>query len=172
MNKWLYKGKEITDVSQFPDKAVGFVYMITNTTNGRIYIGKKSLQNRLTKKLTKKEISEWEKPGRVPKKKKVVKESNWLEYNGSNVPLLRDIESLGQKHFTKEVLEVCFTKKQLTYYEEYWQFKLEVLHTDAYNDSIAGRFFKRDVKANPELHPSNPEYHNSGSIDTLYGLLK
>jgi len=172
MPNWLYKNTEISELSQFPSAAVGFVYLITNTTNGKVYVGKKILHNRLTKKLTKKEISEWEKPGRVPKKKKIVKESNWLEYNGSNQNLLEDIKNLGINHFTKEILEICYTKKQLTYYEEYWQFKLEVLHTDAYNDSIAGRFFKRDVKKNPELHPSNPEYHNSGSIDSLFASLK
>ena len=35
---WIYKDKEITDL---PDDCVGFVYQITNTTNGRMYIGKK-----------------------------------------------------------------------------------------------------------------------------------
>lgn len=167
MSNWLYKGKEITELSDFPENCVGFVYMITNTTNGKFYIGKKVLHNRLTKQLTKKEIAEWEKPGRVPKKKKVIKESNWLEYNGSNKNLQNDIQAIGLQHFTKEILELCYTKKQLTYYEEWWQFRLEVLHSDTYNDSIAGRYFKKDVKPNPELPPVNPDYHDSGSIDTL-----
>ena len=35
---WTYKGNEITNM---PEDVVGFVYMITNTTNGRMYIGKK-----------------------------------------------------------------------------------------------------------------------------------
>lgn len=167
MSNWVYDKKEIKSLSDFPENAVGFVYMITNTTNGKIYIGKKVLHNKLTKLMTKKEIAEWEKPGRVPKKKKVIKESNWLDYNGSNKNLQSDIESIGHHHFTKEILEICYSKKQLTYYEEYWQFKLEVLHTDSYNDSIAGRYFKKDVKPNPELPQTNSGYHDSGSIDTL-----
>ena len=35
---WLYQGNEITNL---PEDVVGFVYQITNTTNGRMYIGKK-----------------------------------------------------------------------------------------------------------------------------------
>ena len=35
---WTYQGKDITEL---PEDCVGFVYEITNTTNGRKYIGKK-----------------------------------------------------------------------------------------------------------------------------------
>ena len=35
---WTYRGKEITNM---PEDVVGFVYIITNTSNGRMYIGKK-----------------------------------------------------------------------------------------------------------------------------------
>jgi len=35
---WTYQGNQITNI---PEDVVGFVYMITNTTNGRMYIGKK-----------------------------------------------------------------------------------------------------------------------------------
>lgn len=155
MNNWLHEGREVTSVSDFPEGCVGFVYMITNTTNGKIYVGKKTLQNTLTKKLTKKEAENWEKPGRVPKKKKEVKESNWLQYNGSNKNLQEDIKAIGIQHFHREILEFCFTKKQCTYYEEVWQHKLRVLHTDSYNDTIAGRYYRRDVKPDPELHLSS-----------------
>ena len=36
--KWHYQGNEITSL---PEDVVGFVYQITNTVNGRMYIGKK-----------------------------------------------------------------------------------------------------------------------------------
>lgn len=36
--KWMYQGKEI---NQIPDEYEGFVYLITNLTNNRKYIGKK-----------------------------------------------------------------------------------------------------------------------------------
>ena len=32
---WQYQGKDITEL---PDEVVGFVYQITNTTNGRMYL--------------------------------------------------------------------------------------------------------------------------------------
>ena len=35
---WTHKG---TDVLHMPEDVVGFVYLITNLTNGRMYIGKK-----------------------------------------------------------------------------------------------------------------------------------
>ena len=155
MQKWLYEGQEIDSLSQFPEGCVGFVYMITNTTNGKIYVGKKTLFNTLTKKLTKKEASTWDKPGRIPKKKKETKESNWSDYNGSNKNLQEDIKLIGPQHFHREILEFCFNKKQCTYYEEMWQHKLRVLHIDSYNDTIAGRYYRRDVKADPEMPQSS-----------------
>ena len=80
MKKWLHEGQELRTIEDFPEGVVGFVYKVTNVCDGRIYVGKKILHNRLSKILTKKEIAEWEKPGRVPKKRKIVKESNWQEY--------------------------------------------------------------------------------------------
>ena len=35
---WTYQGKTVKDL---PEDCVGFVYLITNITNGRMYIGKK-----------------------------------------------------------------------------------------------------------------------------------
>ena len=35
---WIYNDKKITEL---PEDCVGFVYQITNTINGRMYIGKK-----------------------------------------------------------------------------------------------------------------------------------
>ena len=35
---WTHNGK---DILELPNEVVGFVYQITNTTNGRMYIGKK-----------------------------------------------------------------------------------------------------------------------------------
>ena len=38
MTQWTYQGKPVDEI---PDEYEGFVYLITNTTNGRKYIGKK-----------------------------------------------------------------------------------------------------------------------------------
>jgi hypothetical protein len=141
---WLLQGKEITDVQQFGLGATGFVYKITNKETGKFYIGKKILENKTKKLLTKKEQSEWDKPGRIPKKKLVVKESNWADYYGSSKPLLEDLKS-GKEKFTREILRVCFSKKELSYYEVFYQFEYKVLHVDSYNENVMGKFYRKDT---------------------------
>lgn len=145
MLKWLYEDEEITSIEQFPKNCHGFVYKITNLQNGKIYIGRKILVNTLNKKLTKKELLEQTGPGRKPTKKKVVKESNWLSYWGSNKPLLEDIEELGKEKFKREIIKLTFSKKQLTYYELHYQCIFEVLTRDSYNSNILGKFYPKDL---------------------------
>ena len=145
MLKWLYEDEEITSIEQFPKNCHGFVYKITNLQNGKIYIGRKILINTLNKKLTKKELLEQTGPGRKPTKKKVIKESNWLSYWGSNKPLLEDIQELGKEKFKREIIKLTFSKKQLTYYELHYQCIFEVLTRDSYNSNILGKFYPKDL---------------------------
>ena len=143
---WLFEGKQYKSITDFPLDVVGFVYKITNTCDGRIYIGKKILRNKLSKTLTKKEILAWEKPGRIPKNKKIIKESNWQNYWGSNDEIKSDLETLGESCFIREILQFCKNKKQMSYYEVYWQMKLEVLKIESYNKNISGKWFRKDVE--------------------------
>lgn len=149
---WFRKDKEgnltyYTELSQFPEKIHGFVYIITNKETGKFYIGKKILRNNLSKKLTKKEISEWSKPGRVPKKKKEVKESNWKEYFGSNQEIKDDLKKLGPDTFDRQILQFCYSSKQLTYFEMLHQLNYNILCSEnCYNQNILGKFFRRDVE--------------------------
>ena len=53
---WHYNGKEITELSQFPENTFGFVYKITHTPSGKAYIGKKVLYHNRKVKVTKKEL--------------------------------------------------------------------------------------------------------------------
>ena len=39
---WEFKGKEITSIKQFPEGAVGFIYILT-FSDGKRYIGRKLL---------------------------------------------------------------------------------------------------------------------------------
>ena len=151
MVKWLQKDekgrcKEFSTLADFPEGAFGFVYKVTNVCSGRIYVGKKVLYNNLTKALTKGEIAQWVAPGRVPKKKKVKKESDWETYWGSNKHLKLEMGELGEHCFTREILTICKTKKQLTYFEIYWQMRLDVLTVDSYNDNISGKFYRKDLE--------------------------
>jgi len=143
---WLLENIEIKSVDQFPVGTVGFVYKITNIATGKFYIGKKILENKLKKILTKKEQSEWVKPGRIPKKKVVIKESNWLDYWGSCKPLVEDIKYMGKDNFKREIIKVCFSKKGLSYWETYYQFEYKVLHVDSYCENILGKYFRKDTQ--------------------------
>ena len=151
MNKWLYFDplgvtREFNTIEDFPPEAVGFIYKITNIATSKFYIGRKVLYNNISKTLTKKEIAEWDKPGRVPRKRKIVKESDWLSDHGSNKLLNLERKEFGDDIFTREIIQLCFSKKQLTYYEVYWQMYYKVIHIDSYNDNIQGRFYRKDVQ--------------------------
>ena len=139
---WIYKQKEINSLDQFPVGTIGFIYKITNTLNGKIYIGKKALYH--SRKTT---ISKREKATTGTKKrvKIVTKESNWKVYYGSSQSLLNDIEEIGVKHFVREIIEFCHSKKNMTYMEIKYQFKYNVLEIDSYNENIMSRFFKKDL---------------------------
>lgn len=138
--------KEYDAVDKFPENCIGFVYKITNIKTGKFYIGKKSLFSNTKKKLTKKEIAEHEGPGRKPTSKRVIKESNWLDYWGSNKTMLEEIAKDGNDYFRREILKFCFNKKQLTYWEVHFQCVEGVLTSDkSYNDNVLAKFFRKDL---------------------------
>lgn len=137
---------EYDSVEKFPQGCIGFVYKITNVKTGRFYIGKKSLFSNTKKKLTKKELAEHTGPGKKPTKKLVTKESNWLDYWGSNKTLLEEVQKTKVKDFNREIIKFCFNKKQLTYWEVHFQCINEVLLSEmSYNDNVLAKFFRRDL---------------------------
>ena len=144
---WLYNEQEITDISQFPQNTFGFVYEVI-TPQGKKYIGKKVLFHNQKKKLTKVELAEQTGRGRRKTFKIVQKESDWKKYFGSNTHLKNQI-SKGEvtlEDLRKQIIEVAFTKKHLTYLETKILFQLEVLEKprEYYNDNILGKFFTSD----------------------------
>ena len=147
MPNWFHENKEVTEEYQFDEKAIGFVYLITNIETGKFYIGRKIFTNTLTKKLTKKEISEQSGPGRKPTKKKVSKESNWREYWGSCKPLLAEVKEIGEDKFKREILHYCNAKAVCSYMEAKEQFDRKVLEsTDYYNGIISLKVHKNHIK--------------------------
>jgi hypothetical protein len=151
MINWLYKGNKIENIEDFGEQTpFGFVYLISNTIDGRIYIGKKFLQHKKTKKLGKKVMAEQTGPGRKKTKEITYAESDWKIYWGSCKPLHEDIANIGEDKFYKEILELAWSSKHLSYLEAKYQFTLGVLEKDSYNDNIQGRYFKKDL-ASPSL---------------------
>ena len=139
--KWLYKNKEINEISDLPNNAFGFVYQTTHLPTNKKYIGKKSLMYNLKKKLGKKEKLLWEGKGRPPVYKRVLKESDWKKYYGSH----SFIKEANEEDLKREILEIAYHKKELTYLECKYQFTLGVLESRSYlNDNILGKFFDKD----------------------------
>ena len=130
---WLYNNEEI---SELPDDCVGFVYLITNLTNDRKYVGKKLSKFSKTtyKTVTLKNGT---------KKKKKIKskiDSDWLVYYGSSIELNKDVELLGKENFRREILFFCKSKAECSYIEAREQFTRRVLETtDYYNGQISVR---------------------------------
>ena len=130
---WTYKGKEVVDI---PPEFIGFVYLITNTTNDRKYIGKKLTQFKRSKKPLK---------GRTNKRRYTV-ESDWKDYYGSSDELSADVEQLGKDKFKREILYWCTSKSELSYIEAREQFSHKVLESrDWYNGHIRVRVHQKGI---------------------------
>ena len=137
---WLY---ENTQIEQLPKDCVGFVYLITNNTTGKKYIGKKLAKfSRTTYRTVKL------KNGNKKKKKIRSKvDSDWQTYYGSNTELNKDIERLGAGNFTREILYYCKSKAECSYIEAREQFNHRVLESDDwYNGHIQVRVHGSHIK--------------------------
>jgi len=116
---WTYQGNE---VEELPEDVVGFVYIITNTTNDRQYIGKKLAK-----------FSRSKPPLKGKKNRRRTKvESDWRDYYGSSDELNEDIAQLGKDNFKREILFYCYSKSELSYIEAREQFNYKVLESDKY----------------------------------------
>lgn len=141
---WTLKGREVKHIKDFPEGVEGFIYML-HFSNGKKYIGRKSIYSYTTREFTKKEkalitdkrLKTWE---------TVKKEVKWQSYTGSSGREMKGVMEDGATLVKKEILKVCFTKKQITYYETQCLFAYGVLEgDDFYNDNILGKFYRRDL---------------------------
>lgn len=152
---WTYQGRVITSISDMPINTYGFIYEVLYKPTSTKYIGKKVLYFERNKKLGKKalEILKEERAaqglrGRVPLKQKVITESDWKDYYGSQkeIVALSKLDNAGE-NWQKKILKFASNKKLLTYYETKYLFNSEVLetsHNSYINDNILGKFFTRD----------------------------
>lgn len=139
MRTWIYENKEVQEI---PEGCFGFVYLITNKITGRKYIGKKQFNSYRSKKVKDKK-----------RRKHFVLESDWKEYWGSCEELLEDIKELGEDNFSREILRLCKTKRDLTYSEVELQIKADCLtavdkkgNRLYYNSNIMNRWFAQKIK--------------------------
>ena len=133
-NPWIYKGTPFTsdDIGDY----YGFVYRITNTINGKSYIGRKYFVQK-----------------RKPKggKRKVTSESDWKRYFGSSEELKQDIKRIGRSSFRREILSLHKTLGKVNYEETKQLFLHNVLMEALddgtpkyYNSNILGRYMRKD----------------------------
>lgn len=120
---WTHNGTEILDL---PEGTEAFVYLITNLTNNRKYVGKKLAKFKVSKPPLK---------GRKNRRRSKV-ESDWREYWGSNDHLKADVAQLGEDKFKKEILYFCPSRGVASYLEAREQFERRVLETDEYYNGI------------------------------------
>ena len=133
-NPWIYKGTPFTsdDIGDY----YGFVYRITNTENGKEYIGRKYFVQK-----------------RKPKggKRRVTSESDWKRYFGSSDELKQDIKRIGRSSFRREILSLHTTLGKVNYEETKQLFIHNVLMEALddgtpkyYNSNILGRYMRKD----------------------------
>jgi hypothetical protein len=123
--QWIYKNQP---VEQLPEDCVGFVYIITNTVSGRMYVGKKLARF----KTTRYKMHTQKNGKKVRKKIRGAVASDWQEYHGSSDQLNRDVESIGRDQFRREILYYCRSKAECNYIEAREQFARKVLESDQY----------------------------------------
>jgi len=129
---WQYNDKDFTE--DLIGDNYGFVYLITNQTNGMKYIGKKLIYSAKTKQVK-------------GKKKRYKVPSNWQTYYGSNDILNKDVLQYGQENFERKILHLCKSKGECSYLEAKEQFNRSVLEGDEfYNTWIMVRVRKSHIK--------------------------
>jgi hypothetical protein len=121
--QWTYQGKPVESI---PDEYEGFVYLITNLTDNKKYIGKKLARFKTSKPPLKGKKN----------RRRGNKESDWRDYWGSSDRLQADVENIGKDNFTREILYFCTSRAEMSYLEAKEQFDRRVLETDEYYNGI------------------------------------
>ena len=136
MKKWQYQGKPFT-LDNIGDYE-GFVYIVTDLTNGMKYIGKKNFHSRVKLKPLK---------GQKRKRTKV-SSSDWEIYHGSSDEVRMLLEEHGDKRFGREILHLCMGKGEMSYLEMKEQITRDVLlkPDEYYNAFVGGKIHRNHVE--------------------------
>ena len=122
---WYYNN-ELFEIT--PEEYQGFVYQLTEIHTDKKYIGKKNF---------------W-KPKILPinrtRKRRVRTrvESDWKTYFSSSSQIQKLVEESGEEKFKREILKLCKTKGEMSYYEAKLQFENNVLFRDDYYNEFIG----------------------------------
>lgn len=123
---WYYNNEQF--IEQDLTQWVGFVYLITDLTNGKKYVGKKNFWS--IRKLP---------PLKGQKRKRTKKsESDWMKYYGSSEEVKLLLEQSGEDRFKREILRLCRSKGEMSYIEMWEQVNRNVLFDDDYYNEFIG----------------------------------
>jgi len=123
---WHYGGKVYEPDEEELKKWVGFVYVITDKTNSKKYVGKKQFWAKKTLKPLK---------GKTRKRRSVT-ESDWMKYYGSSDLVKQRLVEHGVDNFHREIIHFGKSKGELGYLEAKEQFDRNVLLDDSYYNGI------------------------------------
>lgn len=151
MPDWMLDGETVPhdwDVSEY----IGFIYEIVYDDDTR-YVGKKNFWsiNELTVLKTEKprdghiEFVGRRKGGKNVKMERVRKETSWRTYTGSSA------YTNGKKIAKREILQLCETKIDMTYWETHHLVNNNVLFDDNYlNQNVLGKFYSGQLTGSKE----------------------
>jgi len=137
-----------------PDDAegyFGFVYLITHNPTGRKYIGKKFFTKAGTRQIK-------------GKKKKIRKTSDWETYWGSNTELQAEVTKNGEEQYTREILHLCKSRSECSYWETFEIFSRQALLSDSYYNSwVTCKIHKSHVIGKINGSQTNSKQRNNNS---------
>ena len=125
---WHYQNLPFEPTEEELSQWQGFVYMITERSSNKKYIGKKFFWSRRRLPPLK---------GKTRKRIKI-SESDWKTYYGSSEDLKTLVEERGADNYYREILRLCKTKGECSYYEAKEQFERDVLLKDDYYNEFIG----------------------------------
>jgi len=131
---WTYNNREFTGdgIGEY----FGMVYLITNIRTGRKYVGKKFFT-----KAARRQVK--------GKSKKVRIASDWEKYFGSNKVIQEEVKTLGEDVIKREILHLCKSRSECSYWETWEIFNRDALRTDDYyNDWVSCRIRKAHLLSN------------------------
>ena len=152
---WTHQGRLITDISDMPEGTYGFIYEVWYKPTDVRYIGKKVLYFERNKRLGKRALQQLKEEralkglkGRTPLKQKIITESYWKDYYGSQKEILElSKKDNSNESWEKKILEFVPNKKLLTYFETKHLMVngvLENKYSAHINDNILGKFYRKD----------------------------
>lgn len=113
--------------------AFGMVYLITHTPTGKKYVGKKFFTKAKTRQVK-------------GKKKRSRVASDWITYWGSNKELQEEVKKNGEEQYTREILHLCKSRSELSYWESFEIFSRHALLSESYwNQWVSARINAKNL---------------------------